>query len=56
MNKIILCLGISGSGKTTFAKQWAEEDPIHRIRLNYDDIRYMLGKYWVPEREFLMLE
>lgn len=56
MNKIILCLGISGSGKTTFAKQWTEEDPIHRIRLNYDDLRCMLGKYWVPEREPLMLD
>lgn len=54
MNKIILCWGISGSGKTTWAKQWAEEDPTHRIRLNYDDIRCMLGKYWVPERERLM--
>ena len=55
MNKIILCWGISGSGKTTWAKQWVEEDPVHRIRLNYDDLRTMLGKYWVPEREPLML-
>lgn len=54
MNKFILCQGISGSGKTTWAKQWAEEDPIHRVRLNYDDLRTMLGKYWVPEREPLM--
>lgn len=54
MNKFILVMGISGSGKTTYAKQWVEEDPIHRIRLNYDDIRCMLGKYWVPEREPLM--
>ncbi len=54
MNKFILVQGISGSGKTTWAKQWVEEDPIHRIRLNYDDLRCMLGKYWVPEREPLM--
>lgn len=54
MNKLILVQGISGSGKTTYAKQWVEEDPIHRIRLNYDDLRCMLGKYWVPEREPLM--
>lgn len=53
-NKIILAMGISGSGKTTWAKQWAEEDPLHRVRLNYDDIRTMLGKYWVPEREDLV--
>lgn len=54
MNKIILVKGIQGSGKTTWSKNWAKEDPLHRIRLNYDDIRNMLGKYWVPEREQLV--
>jgi predicted kinase len=54
MNKLILALGISGSGKTTWAKQWVKEDPIRRVRLNYDDIRCMLGEYWVPEREPLV--
>ena len=54
MNKLILLQGISGSGKTTWAKQWVEEDPIHRVRLNYDDLRCMFGKYWVPERESFM--
>ncbi len=49
-------MGISGSGKTTYAKKWVEEDPVHRIRLNYDDIRCMLGKYWVPQRESLVKE
>lgn len=56
IKKLLLLQGISGSGKTTFAKQWAEEDPIHRVRLNYDDLRCMFGKYWVPERESLMTE
>ena len=50
MKEIILALGISGSGKTYWSKQWAEEDPEHRIRLNYDDIRCMFGKYWVPDK------
>lgn len=54
MNKIILCRGIQGSGKTTYAKQWVLEDPEHRIRLSYDDIRNMFGKYWVPSRESLI--
>ena len=54
MPKIILCRGIQGSGKTTFAKQWVLEDPEHRVRFNNDDIRNMLGKYWVPSREFLV--
>ena len=54
MTKIILCRGIQGSGKTTWAKQWVLEDPEHRVRFNNDDIRNMLGKYWVPSREDLV--
>lgn len=54
MAKIILCRGIQGSGKTTWAKQWVLEDPEHRVRFNNDDIRNMLGKYWVPSREGLI--
>ena len=54
MAKIILCRGIQGSGKTTWAKQWVLEDPEHRVRFNNDDIRNMLGKYWVPSRENLV--
>lgn len=54
MPKIILCRGIQGSGKTTWAKQWVLEDPEHRVRFNNDDIRNMLGKYWVPDREVLV--
>lgn len=40
MLKIILCRGIQGSSKTTWAKQ--------------NDIRNMLGKYWIPSREDLV--
>lgn len=52
--KIILCRGIQGSGKTSHARKWVEEDPEHRIRINNDDIRNMLGKYWVTSREDLV--
>ena len=51
MLKIILTRGIQGSGKSTFAKQWCHEDPEHRVRFNNDDIRNMLGDYWVTSRE-----
>ena len=54
MNKLIICRGIPASGKSTWAKQWVLEDPEHRIRINQDDIRNMLGKYWVPSREDLV--
>lgn len=49
--KLIICRGIQGSGKSTWAKQWCHEDPEHRIRFNNDDVRNMLGDYWVPNRE-----
>ncbi len=51
MSKIIIVRGIPASGKSTWAKEWTLEDPTHRVRVNMDDIRNMLGKYWVPERE-----
>lgn len=54
MSKIILCRGIQGSGKSTWAKKWVEEDPEHRVRYSNDDIRNMLNKYWVPEREAIV--
>ena len=54
MNKLIICRGIPASGKTFWAKQWVLEDPEHRVRINQDDIRLMLGKYWIPSREELV--
>lgn len=36
---LIICRGIQGSGKSTWAKQWCHEDPEHRVRFNNDDIR-----------------
>lgn len=54
MPKIILTRGIQGSGKSTWAKKWVEEDPEHRVRWNNDDFRKMMGPYWVPKRENLV--
>ena len=54
--KLIICRGIQGSGKSTWSKQWCHEDPEHRVRFNNDDIRSMLGDYWVPSREKLVTE
>ena len=51
---VLILRGLQGSGKSTFAKQWVNEDPEHRVRFNRDDIRNMLGKYWVPSRESLI--
>ena len=54
MAKLIICQGLPASGKTTWAKAWVNEDPEHRVRFNRDDVRNMLGKYWVPSREDLI--
>lgn len=56
MNKLILTRGIQGSGKSTWAKAWVAEDPDSRVRINNDDIRNMLGNYWVVGREPLVSE
>lgn len=46
MKEIIICVGIPGSGKSTFAKKWVSVDPINRIRINNEDIlNSMVGKY-----------
>ena len=39
--------GLPASGKTTRAKAWVAEDPEHRERINYDDLRVeMFGPDW----------
>lgn len=54
MNTIIILKGIQGSGKSTWARIWVNKDSEHRVRINKDDIRRMLGEYWVPSREKLV--
>ena len=54
MSKLLILQGIPASGKSTFAKQWVEEDPKFRVIVNRDSIRRGLGVYWVPTREGLI--
>ena len=53
MSKVIICQGIQGSGKSTWALNWVKEKPTKRVRINRDSLRKMFGKYWVLEREEL---
>lgn len=53
-NKLIITRGLPASGKSTWSKEWVREDPKNRVRVNRDDIRWMLGPYWVPQREDLV--
>lgn len=50
-NKLIITRGLPGSGKTTWSRAWVNESPKTRVRVNRDDIRNLLGPYWVPTRE-----
>ena len=54
MPKIILTRGIQGSGKSTWAKKYIEEDPEHRVRWNNDDFKKMLGDKWTPKKAALI--
>lgn len=54
MIQVVIVRGLQGSGKSTWAKNWVKEDPEHRIRINWDDLRMMMGGKdccWVPSRE-----
>lgn len=39
---IMIFSGLPASGKTTAALQWVSEDPNHRRRINFDDLRIQL--------------
>jgi predicted kinase len=56
MLQLILTKGLQASGKSTWAKAWVAEAPKERVRINRDDIRRMLGPYWIPTREDLVTD
>ena len=54
-NKIIVLQGVPGSGKSTLARKMVFNDTTNMtVRVCRDDIRSMLGQYWVPTREGLV--
>lgn len=57
MQKIILMVGIPGSGKSTWAKTKIAADPDNWCRINNDDIRAMMNdSVWSKEYEGLITE
>lgn len=42
MSKFMIYRGVPGSGKTTAALAWVEEDPESRVRVNRDDLRIQM--------------
>lgn len=39
--RLVITRGLSGSGKTTFARNWITGDQANRVRVNRDDLRRM---------------
>ena len=52
--RIYICRGIPASGKSTWSKAFAKQYPHQIVRLSNDDVRRMMGLYWVPSRETLV--
>ena len=50
MKKLLVLQGLPASGKSTYAVNWVNEDPEHRLRINQDSIRRMFGKYWLEDK------
>lgn len=44
MRKVLICLGIPASGKSTWAKEQVAKDP-NLVRINRDDLRHMAVNY-----------
>lgn len=56
MIELIATVGLQASGKTTWAKAWVDEDPEHRIRVERDDLRRMLGNGFVKANEKFVID
>jgi predicted kinase len=55
--EVIMCQGVPASGKSTWARQFAEEKGFDKwVIINRDSIRNSLGDYWVPNREDLVTD
>lgn len=57
MLKIIVPVGIPGSGKSTWAKAEVAKEPSNWVRINNDDLRAMMnGSVWSPDYEKMITE
>ena len=53
--EIIICVGLPGAGKTTFAKQWVAEDPKNRFRFNSDELLKMMTEGVYTKESYLTI-
>jgi len=54
--KVRVLVGIPASGKSTYARQFIKNKSDKWIIVNRDNIRNMLGEYWIPTREKLVTD
>lgn len=55
--KVIICRGLPGSGKTTFAKEYIKKNLFSKtVRINRDDIREMMGITYNEQSELFVKE
>ena len=54
--EFIIARGIPGSGKSTWAEEWIKQDPFNRVRVNRDEIRYMLSKEIYGKAQWMVLD
>lgn len=52
--RVYICRGIPASGKSTWSRNFAKQYPGQIVRLSNDDVRRMMGAYWIPVREPLV--
>lgn len=56
MKTLLVLIGLPGSGKSTYAKEWVKEDPENRVRYNNDDFRTMILKTWENKPNQVVIE
>ena len=54
MNTVYILQGLQASGKSTWAKEWVNQDPTRRVIISKDDIRYGLGHKFEEKLEPLV--
>lgn len=53
---MLILQGLPASGKSTYAKEWVNQDPKHRVRINRDTMRLMLNPIYSMGHENLVTD